>query len=307
MRIFLTGGTGMLGRPLAYLLINHGHDVVILTRNPKKALKILPLSCRCHYVEGDPSLEGSWIKSMDGCHAVVHLAGENIASRRWTKTFKQLICDTRLNSTRIIINAIRSMVIPPKVFLGTSAIGWYGDTGQSLVNESATSASADFFGQLCTNLENASSCLQGICRRVIIRVGVVLKRHEGALSKIELPIRWLIGGPLAGGQFFMSWIHWFDLIQMYKWVLENEGLDGIFNGTAPEPVRNIDLINNIALRLSKPVFFPVPYAVLRLFIGEFAQYLCTSQRILPFRAEEAGFSFFFPTLNQALDQEYRPA
>ena len=291
----------MVGRALIPRLLAAGHSVTVLSRNPQAAQSLLPDACRV--VAGDPVEEGDWTKALCGHDAVINLAGQNVGERRWTAGFKSKLFDSRVLSTRNLARAMLACPKPPVAFIGASAIGWYGDTGENQVDESAPVAT-DFFGELCGAWEDASKSLEGTVRRVLIRIGVVLKAGQGALAKLDQPIRWGVGGPLAGGQFFMSWIHLDDLVGLILWALNNPNVSGPLNGTAPEPVRNGDMVRQIARRLHRPALFPVPYFVLRLLVGEFARYLCASQRVLPKGALDHGFSFRYPTLNQALDAEY---
>lgn len=246
---------------------------------------------------------GEWTKAICGHEAVIHLAGQNVADKRWTDAFKKVLEDSRIVSTQNLTRAILACSCPPRVFLGASAIGWYGDTGDDPVDESAPAAQ-DFFGSLCERWEQASAPLEGKVRRVLVRTGVVLKAGQGALAKLDPPIRWGIGGPLAGGRFFMSWIHLDDLVRLFLWALDNPKVSGPINATSPDPVRNGDLVRQIASRLNRPAWFPVPYFVLRLAVGEFARFLCASQRVVPKQALEGGFDFRFPTIGSALESEY---
>ena len=300
-KVWVTGGTGMVGRALVPALLKAGHTVTVLSRHPQQAAKVLPSACMV--VAGDPMELGEWSKALCGHDAVIHLAGQNVADKRWTTEFKKTLEDSRIISTGNLTQAMLACDSPPRVFLGASAIGWYGDTGDEPVDESAP-PSNDFFGSLCERWEESSAPLQGKVRRVLVRTGVVLKAGQGALAKLDQPIRWGIGGPLAGGHFFMSWIHLEDLVRLFLWALENPHVSGPINATSPEPVRNGEMVRQIARRLKRPAFFPVPYFVLRLAVGEFARFLCASQRVLPNRALEGGFVFRYPSIASALDAEY---
>ncbi len=300
-KVWVTGGTGMVGRALVPALLKAGHSVTVLSRNPRQAAKVLPAGCQV--VAGDPMVMGEWTHLLSGHDAVIHLAGRNVADKRWTTAFKSEMEDSRIISTRNLTQAILACSDPPQVFLGASAIGWYGDTGNDPVDESSP-PSRDFFGSLCERWELASAPLEGKLRRVLVRIGVVLKAGQGALAKMDKPIRWGVGGPMAGGRFFMSWIHLEDLVRLFIWALEKPKISGPINATSPDPVPNGELVRQIASRLRRPAWFPVPYMVLRLMVGEFARFLCASQRVIPKKAVEAGFDFHFPTIGEALDAEY---
>lgn len=297
MEIFVTGGTGLVGRRLIPLLLESGHHPVLLTRDPSRIAS--EIRGRVRILQGDPCVLGSWQDAVDGTDAVIHLAGENISSRRWNANFKQRLRTSRIQSTRNIADVILRCKRPPRQFVGASAIGWYGDCGDQWVDENS-SCGDDFLAQLCRDWEAASQHLDGSSTiRTIIRLGIVLDPGGGALKSLMNPIRWGIGGPMAGGRFFMSWIHQDDLCRMLLWCI-NQRVGGFVNAVSPNPATNMEFVSALAKLMNRWAFLPVPYLPLRFMIGEMAKFICSSQRVKPQKAIQAGFEFRFPNLLGAL-------
>ncbi|MFM7110850.1 MAG: TIGR01777 family oxidoreductase [Planctomycetota bacterium] len=297
MEVFVTGGTGLVGRRLIPLLLESGHRPVLLTRDPSRIAK--EIRDRVRILEGDPCVLGSWQDAIDGTDAVIHLAGENIASRRWNPSFKQRLRSSRIQSTRNVVDVISRCKRPPGQFVGASAIGWYGDRGDQWVDENS-SCGDDYLAHLCRDWEAASQHLDGSSTiRTVIRLGIVLDPAGGALASLMNPIRWGIGGPMAGGRFFMSWIHQNDLCRMMLWCI-NQRVSGLVNAVSPNPATNSEFVSALAKLMNRWAFLPVPYLPLRLMIGEMARFICSSQRVKPRKAIESGFEFGFPTLPEAL-------
>ena len=298
MKVFVTGASGFIGKSICNRLIERGDEVVALTRDSSRLADGWAKKVRV--VQGDPSVQGNWQEAVDGTDAIIHLAGENISSKRWNSRFKKLIHSSRIDSTRNLVSTILACNQKPKQLIAASAIGWYGDTGNTLIDESALSA-GDFLGGLCRDWEDASKPLMGTTvLRTVIRFGLVLDSSGGVLPQLMLPIRWNVGGPISDGKFFMSWVHLKDLNNLIFWVLDKK-IGGIFNGVAPNPVINLEFVRTIAARLNKLAILPVPYCVFRLITGEIAQAICASQRIYPKAIIDSGFQFDFPTLELALN------
>lgn len=295
--ILVTGGTGQIGKRLVRALLKSGVRVSVVSRNLQHVE--LAFGNQVNGIHGDPTIPGKWQEAINGMDAVVHLAGENVASHRWTASVKEAIRSSRVNSTHNIVHAINNASIKPRTLVLASAIGWYGKTSDSGVDESA-SCGSDFLAQVCCDWEAASEpVIQIGLVRVIIRVGIVLEREYGAFAKLVSPIKWGIGGPLAGGRFFMSWIHCDDLCRLFLHALAVPN-SIILNGVAPKAVRNHELVSALSQRLHRWAIVPVPYVALRLLIGEFAQYLCTNQNVLPKSTLASGFSYKYPEINSAL-------
>lgn len=297
-RIAITGATGLLGTPLTTALIARGDEVVILSRNPDAAARRFPAAARV--VLWAPGLAGAWREEVASSDAVIHLAGESIGGRRWSDAFKKQVLDSRARGTREIAEAAAVAGSRVRTFVQSSGIGFYGDTGDREVDESAAPG-ADFLSQVCVAWESgaAPAAAAGI-RTVALRLGVVLAREGGALARMVTPFRFGVGGPIGSGRQFFPWIHIDDAVGLFLHALDTPAMTGAVNAIAPELVRNREFAQAIGSVLSRPAFFAVPGFMLRLVVGEFAEALLTGQRALPRRAGEAGYRFVHPELRPAL-------
>ncbi len=299
MQVFIAGGTGLIGRHLVERLCSEGHHCLVLTRNVERGRARLPDE-RVQLVEGDPTVPGAWTEHLRGTDAVVHLAGANIFARRWSSTYKEEIRRSRVESTKVLAEAITQQDNRPRVFVQGSAVGYYGPRGDEELTEESPPGD-DFLAHVCVEWEGASRSLEehGV-RRVIVRTGVVLAREEGALPTMLRPIRLFVGGPVGKGDQWVSWIHIDDIVGIFRHALVRSAISGVFNGTAPNPVRNRELVRTIGRLLGRPTAFKAPWFALRLALGEVADMLCTGQRVLPKRTLESGYEFLYPTLEPAL-------
>jgi len=303
MRIVVAGGSGFLGRPLCDALTRAGHEVIALSRG---AAPLAP---------GDAWSSGAglrnafwtatedvsaWAPLVDGCDAVVNLAGESIASGRWTDAKKRRLESSRLESTRALGVAIQQAASPPRVFLSASAIGYYGSRGDEPLTE-ASPPGDDFLAKLCVSWEREARRASGSRTRcVLLRTGIVLAPEGGALAPMLTQFRMFAGGPVGSGRQFMSWIHRSDWIALAAWLLERRD-DGPFNLTAPNPVTNMEFAKALGQVLGRPSVLPAPAFALRVLLGEMALALVIGgQRVLPQRALDLGFRFRFDTLSLAL-------
>lgn len=301
MRVFITGGTGLIGRHLVRQLVEHGHECVVLTRDKVRAAERLPEKA-VNLVEGDPTVRGPWTEQLRGVDATVHLAGANIFARRWTAAYKEEIRRSRVVSTQVLAETIASLPERPRVHVQGSAVGYYGPRGDEELTEDSPPGD-DFLARTCVEWENASRPLEEVgVRRVILRTGVVLAREEGALPTMLKPIKLFVGGPVGSGQQWVSWIHIDDIVGIISHALANENVAGPLNGTSPNPVRNRDLVKTLGRLLGRPTFMKAPRFALRLALGEVADVLCTGQRVYPKRTLESGYQFRFPELEPALRQ-----
>jgi len=304
MRIVIAGGSGFLGRPLAESLGAAGHEVLVLSRQAP------PAPQPGQVWDGTPGVRAAtwtaganltgWGHVVDGADAVVNLAGESIAARRWSDDQKARMRASRLDSTRALGRAMAAAARPPSVLVNSSATGYYGSRGDTrLVEQSAPGD--DFLARLCVEWEQAAREAGGPSTRVVlVRTGVVLERDGGALAKMLLPFRLFAGGPMGTGGQYMSWIHRRDWIALVTWLL-GASEDGPFNATAPEPVTNADFSRELGRALGRPSWLPAPAFALKTLLGEMADSLLLSgQRVIPQRALEGGFTFTFPTLELAL-------
>jgi uncharacterized protein (TIGR01777 family) len=294
-KIIVAGGTGLLGTALVGALQDDRHMVVVLTRRPT----------RDNEVRWSPQYaEGLWTAALDNAHAVINLAGASIAGSRWTTARKAAIRDSRIQATGALVKAIAASGQPPPIFISSSAVGYYGSRGDEPVTET-TAPGSDFLAHVCRDWEAAASQLSPAARVVLLRSGVVLARHGGALPQMALPFKLFAGGPAGSGRQFMSWIHLHDWVATVKWALASQHIAGPLNVTAPEPVTNEDFSRSLGRVLGRPAWLKAPSFALRLMLGEMADALILGgQRVLPAVAQQHGFAFQYPTLESALRQIY---
>jgi hypothetical protein len=236
--------------------------------------------------------------ALDGCNAVVHLAGEPVA-QRWTSGVQRRIRESRVEGTRALVAALRPH--PPQVLVSASAIGYYGSHGDSVLTE-ASPPSDDFLGQVSVAWEHEAQEAEQLGVRVVrLRLGLVLG-PGGALHKMLLPFRLGLGGPIAGGRHWMSWIHREDLVSLILFMLNESTVRGVFNATSPHPVTNAEFTKALASALHRPAFMPIPGLALKLLYGQMAETILSSQRVLPESTLRTGFTFEYPELFAALKQ-----
>jgi len=297
MKVVLAGGTGFLGRALVEHLAQRGHEVVVLSRSGPAAG---PAGSR--RVDWQPDgAAGPWAREVDGADAIVNLAGAGIADRRWSAARKEELRVSRVTSTRSLVSAVRAAAHRPAVFVQGSAIGFYGVAGDEPLDESFPPGD-DFLGTLCIAWEAEAHPIEALgCRLAVIRTGIVLAKDGGALPQMAMPFRFFVGGPIANGRQFMSWIHRDDWLRLVCWTMETPAIEGVFNATAPHPVTNAEFSQALGRALHRPSWFPVPGFALRVLFGEFATHgLVGGQRVVPKRALDAGFTFTYPELGPAL-------
>jgi uncharacterized protein (TIGR01777 family) len=296
-KIVIAGGSGFLGSALTSLLIGKGHDIVVLTRGNTPARPQPHLTFAAWTPNGQ---SGGWARELAGAGAVVNLAGESIAAKRWSPAQKERLRQSRLLATRSLTAAIRELKASPPVFVSGSAVGYYGDRGDETLSE-ASAPGRDFLAALCREWEAAAGEAAQLTRVAFVRTGIVLDRKEGALPQMLLPFRMFAGGPLGSGRQYMPWIHKDDWTRLVAWIIENEGARGPVNATGPHPVTNAEFSKVLGHALHRPSFMPAPGFALRLALGEMADALLLSgQRALPVRASDLGFSFKFNNVDEAL-------
>jgi uncharacterized protein (TIGR01777 family) len=304
MRIFITGGTGLVGRRLIQRVHERGDQAVILSRRAAHARQLF--GANAAVVEGDPMQLGDWMDAAGDCDAVIHLAGENVFGRRWNADFKKLLYESRILSTQHVVEALRRKPAradgQAKVLVNASAIGFYGPRGEEELTEDSAPGS-DFLAKVCIDWESAARAAESAGVRVaMVRVGIVLDKEGGALAKLLTPFKLGAGGPVASGRQWMSWIHHADLVGLFLLALDNAEARGPINGTAPNPVINREFSKTLGRVLHRPSFVWTPGLALRVVLGEVATVIATSQRVRPKRALELGYSFQYPTLEAALAQ-----
>ncbi|MFY9826360.1 MAG: TIGR01777 family oxidoreductase [Thermoanaerobaculia bacterium] len=296
MRVVITGGTGFIGSAVAREMGGAGHEVVVLTRDPAK-VKELP---NTRAVQWDGTNGQGWASLLDGDTAIVHLAGESIAAGRWTASRKKRIRESRVESSRAVLAAIRQAKEKPKALLQGSAAGIYGNCGDEVVTE-GHAAGTDFLAGVCVDWEASTAEAESLgVRRAVLRTGIVLSGGGGALPKMALPFRFGAGGPLGGGRQWVPWIHLADEVGAIRFLLERDDARGPFNLTAPQPLTNRDFSRVLGKALHRPSLAPAPGFALRLVLGEMAGMLLQGQRAVPQRLVEMGYAFRFPEALQAL-------
>jgi uncharacterized protein (TIGR01777 family) len=290
VHFLITGGSGFIGSALCRSLVADGHRATVLTRNADRARPRLPAHV-------------TLIETLDAASdvdAIVNLAGENLAAGRWTATRKREFVDSRVGTTRRLLEWITRQARKPRVLISGSAIGWYGPRGDEELTEDAVPGT-DFSARLCQAWETEAMKAEAFGLRVCrVRTGIVLDADGGALKQMLLPFRLGLGGRIGGGRQWMSWIARSDLVALLRWLAEDSAASGACNGTAPAPVRNADFAKILGAALHRPALLPAPALALKLVFGEMSELLLTGQRVLPARASAAGFQFRHVDLASAL-------
>lgn len=291
MRIAVTGSTGLIGTALITSLRSDGHEIVRLVRRAARA---------GDEVEWDPKRRYVDTSGLVGCEAVVHLAGAGIGDKRWTDAYKRELRDSRVLGTEAVAAAVAALDTPPRTLLLGTAVGYYGDTGDRAVDESAP-AGTGFLADLVRDWEAASApaAAAGV-RTAYARTGLVVAREGGAWGKLFPIFRAGLGGRLGNGHQYWSHIALHDHIAALRHILDTEELSGPVNLTAPEPVTNREATAAMGRVLHRPTLFPVPAPALRIAVGEFAGDILGSQRVLPAKLLDSGFRFAFPGIDEAI-------
>jgi uncharacterized protein (TIGR01777 family) len=294
--VTITGATGLLGPRLVAALRRRGDEVTVLSRDPRRAAERLG---DVRVLGWDPSTGPPPPEGLTGADAVVNLAGAPLA-QRWSASAKQAIRDSRVLGTRNLVAGIAAAGPRPSVLVSSSAIGYYGAHGEEPLDEDAPPA-AGFLADVCREWEEeaARASAHGV-RVACMRTGVVLDRHGGALAKMLPPFRLGVGGPVAGGRQYVSWVHPDDACGLALAAIDGEGWSGPFNATAPEPVTNAELARELGRALHRPAVLPVPGLALRGLYGQMAEIVTTGARVVPAKALVLGYEFKRPRLAEAL-------
>jgi hypothetical protein len=297
MRILITGVNGFVGSNLSRYLIEMGHTVTGIVRNRAKARG---LDERMRVVVGKTTAPGDWQAAIEDQDALINLAGASIF-RRWNEAYKKLIIDSRILTTRNLVDAIPKDRAEKMALLSASAVGYYGPSGDTELNEKAPPGE-DFAARLALDWESeAMKASEKGARVVVMRFGVALGKDGGALKQMALPFRLFAGGPLGHGNQWFSWIHIKDLCRAAHFCLEQSQLHSAVNFTAPHPVRNKELARTMGKVMNRPWFMPAPAFMVKLALGEFSSMILTGQRVYPRVLAESGFVFTFPNLREALE------
>ena len=294
MHILLTGGTGLIGRQLCRHWLSQGHRLTVLSRTPEKVAKLCGAQVR-----GVALFEDLGQETID---AIVNLAGAPIADRPWTSRRKALLWSSRITLTETMLAWLESRAQKPQVLISGSAVGWYGNGGERELTEASPPVIDDFASQLCIAWEETAQRAEAMGVRVVmVRTGLVLSAEGGFLSRLLLPFKLGMGGPLGNGRQWMPWIHISDQIALIDFLLQRSDASGPYNACAPKPVRNRDFARTLASVLHRPCFMPMPSLVLKVCLGEMSLLLLGGQKAMPVRLLEAGFTFRFTDLRAALD------
>jgi uncharacterized protein (TIGR01777 family) len=302
MKVAVSGATGFVGSRLVEQLHKDGHRVLVLTRNITHAQKVFPKTAfsNVDIVAYTPTVSGTWQDAIATCDGVVNLTGEPIGEGRWTPERKQEILNSRKLTTQKIVEAIAKADPKPSVLVNTSAIGYYGTSETATFDETSPSGS-DFLAQVCQAWEaEATKVTEAGVRLVILRFGIVLGLG-GALGKMITPFKLFAGGPIGSGKQWFSWIHIDDLVNLIIQALTKPGILGVYNATAPHPVRMSELSTTMGKVMHRPSWLPVPDFAIEALLGDGAIVVLEGQRVLPQRTLESGFEFQYPDLQPALE------
>ncbi len=303
MKIALTGATGFIGTKLVAALLARGDQVTVLTRDAVRARdKVRGATI----VEADLEHEGAWQAALDGVDAIIHLAGEPIAGKRWDARQKQILRDSRIESTRHIVQAIAKAVARPRVLVSASGVDYYpfaqmdlSDFDDDEVTE-RDPAGDDFLARLCKAWEAEAAAAEKLGVRVaMMRTGVVIGEKGGALAKMETPFKLFAGGKIGSGRQWFSWIHIADVIAAYLHAIDDDRYLGPIN-LVTASVRNAEFATQLGRALHRPSWLPVPAFALKLAVGELAETLLNGRKVLPARLKELGFTWKHPELPEAL-------
>jgi uncharacterized protein len=296
-KIIITGATGLIGKNISLELIKRGEEVIVFTRNTEEAKTKVPNASLC--VKWDYNKPEEWKEYLNNSFAVIHLAGANLFSRRWTEKYKKIITESRIKSTQNLVKAISEVKNKPEVFICSSAVGYYGNSGDKTLTENSTSGN-DFLADLCFKWERAAKEVESFgVRKVSIRSGIVLSKDEGIFKKISLLFKLYGGGIIGSGNQWMPWIHISDIVNIYLFSLNNN-INGAVNAVSPNPVRMKEFVNELGKVLNRPSFFKVPEFLLKIILGETAEAALSSLKVLPQKLNDYNLKFEFKDLSSCL-------
>ncbi len=300
MKIAITGGTGFVGQALTEELLEHHHEVMILTRNPDKYDNRSGVTYVKWLSDGAKPEE-----ELEGIQAFINLAGESINSGRWTDERKKRIINSRINSTQEVMNIIKALKEKPACLINASAIGYYPSSKTNTYTEASTETAENFLGETVQIWEKeASKANQLDIRVAYARFGIILGEEEGALPRIALPYKMFVGGTVGSGDQWMSWVHIQDIARAVHFIVETESISGPVNVTAPSPVTMKEFGKTLGAVLGRPHWIPVPSLALKVAMGEMSALVLEGQKVLPSVLSENGFQFEYPELKSALIDIY---
>ena len=294
MKILITGTSGLVGTHLIPTLKAKGHEIYRLVRKAPKGADEIQWDAEKGFSEDEQA-------KLEGFDAVIHLAGDNVASENWSSEKKRKIKESRTVGTRVLVDALRKCADKPKILVSASAIGFYGNRNDEVLTEDSAKG-AGFFPEVCAEWEAEAKKAEVFGARVVMpRIGVVLAKDGGALEKMLTPFKFGVGGTIGSGKQFMSWIVLDDLVGIFHFALENAELKGEVNATAPNPATNEEFTKALGKVLNRPTFLPIPAFGIKLLFGEMGETLLLEGcRVLPKRLQDAGFEFQFANLDDAL-------
>jgi uncharacterized protein len=303
MRIVTIGGLGLIGSSFTELAAMKGHELVQLTRRNDQPVHLTE-KIEVRHWDGKDTEKLSEL--MEDADAVINLAGESIGKGRWTQERKAVILKSRLEPARALVEAFKLSKNPPMTLIQASAVGIYG-VGEDKKTENSPTGH-DYLAKLAVEWEKSTEPIEEMgVRRIVIRTGIVLDRHQGVLPQLMLPFKLMAGGPVGSGKQIYSWIHIKDEVSAILYLLENSTCKGIYNLTSPNPLSNSDIGKKLAKVMKRPYWMPVPAIMLRSILGEMSTLILDGQKVLPQRLEEAGYQFLFPTFYETLKDLLKPA
>lgn len=304
MRLLLLGCTGFVGRELVPQLLQAQHQLTVVSRRLPRGYDSERADGRITWLQLDPAQPASWtdsamVEALTAADGVVNLAGEPIAEKRWSPAHLKVLEDSRLETTRLLVEAIGALAKPPQVLVNASAIGFYGTSREQRFVETSP-AGGDFLASLCSRWEAAAESVPAATRQLTLRIGIVIAADGGALGKMLPVFRTGFGGPIGTGQQWMSWIHRTDLCGLILRGLEEADWSGVVNAVAPQPVSMARFAQELGRCLGRPSLLPVPGPVLQVLLGDGAKVVLEGQQVASERLEGLGFSFRYPDLPAAL-------
>ncbi|MBI3313969.1 MAG: TIGR01777 family protein [Candidatus Omnitrophica bacterium] len=296
MKIVVSGGTGFVGHALVQELSQKGHQIILLSRKPSNH----PSQPSVISLVWDAKTLGTWADQINGADAVINLSGEPLVQKRWSKKQKEILVSSRIDSTRVLVDAIRKASQRPRLLMNASAVGYYGPVESGTVTENFPKGKG-FLEDTCEAWEKEALKAESLAVRVVCtRFGIVLEKDGGALAKMLPPFKFFIGGPLGSGRQWLPWIHRDDVIGAILFCIGNPNISGPANFTAPNPETMKDFCKALGKALGRPSWAPVPAFVLKILLGEMSEVLLTGQKAVPEKLLRAGYAFRYPNLNEAL-------
>lgn len=293
MKILISGASGLVGKHLIPTLKAKGHEVHRLVRQKPNGADEIRWDSEKGFSYGE-------LPKLENFDAVIHLAGDNVASENWSAEKKRRIKESRTTGTRVLVDALKNLKNPPKHFISASAIGFYGNRGDETVNESSAKGEG-FFPEVCSEWENEIVKAEQFARVAFLRIGVVLAKDGGAIAKMLTPFDFGVGGKIGSGKQYMSWIAIDDLVRIFHFLLQKEELKGAFNAVAPNAVTNLEFTKTFGSVLKRPTFIPIPEFAIKLLFGEMGKsVLLEGARVYPQRLLDAKFKFEYETLEPAM-------